>query len=217
MLVTKAVGPTAARGSVDEDQAAAAIIIPAGFTRSIIPSGEQFDTPDPAADPVKIEVYANPSRPTSAGIVKSIVDEFISRVEEDRLVGMTAITQMIASGQLVPEEAGPASEAMAVRMTSSPELDVRIALHTEAAGDESAEFNVLAYLAPGMALMFLMFTTSYAGRSLLAERNQGETDGLANNQRPGAGRQGVGDFLYRRGAIVHPDRSQHAFLPLGMG
>jgi ABC-2 type transport system permease protein len=35
------------------------------------------------------------------------------------------------------------------------------------------EFNVLAYLAPGMALMFLMFTVSNGGRTLLAERNLG--------------------------------------------
>jgi ABC-2 type transport system permease protein len=35
------------------------------------------------------------------------------------------------------------------------------------------EFDVLAYLAPGMALMFLMYTVSYGGRSILAERSQG--------------------------------------------
>lgn len=32
---------------------------------------------------------------------------------------------------------------------------------------------MLAYLAPGMALMFLMFTVSYGGRSILAEKAQG--------------------------------------------
>jgi ABC-2 type transport system permease protein len=34
-------------------------------------------------------------------------------------------------------------------------------------------FDVLAYLAPGMALMFLMFTVSNGGRTLLMERAQG--------------------------------------------
>jgi ABC-2 type transport system permease protein len=32
---------------------------------------------------------------------------------------------------------------------------------------------VLAYMAPGMALLFLMYTVSYGGRSILAERTQG--------------------------------------------
>src|SRR5574342_127373 len=84
--------PEAARGLVDDDQASAAVIIPAGFTRSIIPAEGTLSpalAPGASADsnyvqpaPVKIEVYADPSRPTGAGVVKAIVDEFISRVEE---------------------------------------------------------------------------------------------------------------------------------------
>jgi len=35
------------------------------------------------------------------------------------------------------------------------------------------DFNILAYMAPGMALFFLMFTVSNGGRSLLVERSQG--------------------------------------------
>jgi len=67
--------PEAARRSIDQDKAAAAIIIPEGFTRSIIPTQGTSNFVQP--DPVKIEVYTNPSRPTSAGVVKAIVDEFI--------------------------------------------------------------------------------------------------------------------------------------------
>ena len=73
---TSSADSEAARLLVDEDEVAAAIIIPEGFTRSIIPeAGSQ-------PSEVKIEVYANPSRPTSAGVIKAIVDEFISRVDE---------------------------------------------------------------------------------------------------------------------------------------
>lgn len=35
------------------------------------------------------------------------------------------------------------------------------------------DFDILAYLAPGMALLFLMYTVSYGGRSILAEKAQG--------------------------------------------
>jgi hypothetical protein len=58
---------------------------------------------------VKIEVYANPSRPTSSGVVKAIVDEFVSRLEEGRISGMTSIVQLMSSGLLDPQNA--ASEA----------------------------------------------------------------------------------------------------------
>src|SRR5262245_49610752 len=60
--------PEAARHQIDDDKASAAIIIPEGFTKSIIPAQvTMFSADTTQTEPVKIEVYANPSRPTSAG------------------------------------------------------------------------------------------------------------------------------------------------------
>src|SRR5512138_941188 len=88
--------PDAARRLIDEDKAAAAVIIPEGFTRSIIPAeGTRFEANAALTEPVKIEVYANPTRPTSAGVVKAIVDEFLSRLEEGRTSGMTSIVGLM--------------------------------------------------------------------------------------------------------------------------
>ena len=73
--------PEAARKLIDEDEAAAVVIIPEGFTRSIVPQQGDFNNPDAVtAEPVRIEVYTNPSRPTGAGSVKAVVDEFLSSV-----------------------------------------------------------------------------------------------------------------------------------------
>jgi ABC-2 type transport system permease protein len=96
--------PEAARRLIDEDQAAAAVIIPEGFTRSVIPvEGTTFDQSYVEPEPVRIEVYANPSRPTSAGVVKAVVDEFISRVEEGRTSGMTSLMGLASSGLIDPQ------------------------------------------------------------------------------------------------------------------
>jgi ABC-2 type transport system permease protein len=163
--------PEAARKAIDEDTAAAAIIIPAGFTRSVIPQQGAFDE-EPEA--LRIEVYANPARPTGAGIVKSIVDEFISRIEEGRISGQTSIVQMIMSGRISPQEGEQAGMEMAERLEDSPSSEtLAIKLNTDTNETEAVEFDVLAYLAPGMALMFLMFTVTYGGRSILAEKAQG--------------------------------------------
>ena len=162
----------AARRLIDEDEAAAAVIMPEGFTRSIIPAegtsfGESFVQPEP----VKIEVYTNPSRPLSAGVVKAIVDEFVSRVEEGRIAGMTSISGLIQSGLLDPQNAE--SEARALFQNGNQIENTAITLRTNREGAEAIEFDILAYMAPGMALLFLMYTVSYGGRSLLAERLQG--------------------------------------------
>jgi ABC-2 type transport system permease protein len=164
--------PEVARRLIDEDQAAAAVIIPKGFTNSIIPSeGSTFAPGFVDSETVKIEVYANPSRPTSAGVIKAIVDEFVSRVEEGRIAGMTSISGLIQAGLLDPQNAE--SEARALFQNGEQTENHVITLKTNTEGAEAVEFDILAYMAPGMALLFLMYTVSYGGRSILAERSQG--------------------------------------------
>ena len=172
MEPTASSDPEAARQAIDDNQASAAVIIPEGFTRSIIPAeGTMFDQNSVQPEPVKIEVYANPSSPTSAGVIKAIVDEFISRVEEGRTSGMTSIVQLMSNGLLNPLNAE--SEARDLFQNVDQTESSAITLKTDKEGADAVEFDLLAYFAPGMALMFLMYTVSYGGRSILAERAQG--------------------------------------------
>lgn len=158
----------AARLLVDDDKVAAAIIIPEGFTRSVIPQNEEQLTEK------KIEVYANPSRPTSAGVIKAIVDEFISRVDEGSVSGQVSIIQLLANGRITPDQAQAAGAEMTQRVNDNPpDGALAIKLNSTTADGEALKFDILAYLAPGMALMFLMYTVSYGGRSILAEKAQG--------------------------------------------
>jgi ABC-2 type transport system permease protein len=163
--------PGAARRLVDDDKAAAAVIIPKGFTSSIIPAAGSVDQNYVQPTPVKIEVYTNPTRPTSAGVIKAIVDEFISRVEEGRTAGLTSIVQLMQAGLLSPQNwQGEIRKLFEnVQQTES----TAITLKTNKEGAAAIQFDILAYMAPGMALLFLMYTVSYGGRSILAERAQG--------------------------------------------
>lgn len=174
-LVEPTIGesPEAARQMVDEDTVAAAIIIPAGFTNSIIPEQNAFNNGD-QPKVIKIEMYANPARPTSAGVIKSILDEFMSRIEESTLSGQTAIVQLLMSQRISPEQAQIASDEMNQRLANESQGEaLAIKLNSSTADGEEIKFDVLAYLAPGMALMFLMYTVSYGGRSILTEKAQG--------------------------------------------
>ena len=165
--------PEAARLLVDEDEVAAAIIIPAGFTQSVIPQNENAIS----NDEIKIEFYANPSRPTSAGIIKAIVDGFMARLDEMQLAGVTSVSQLIISGRISPEDANQVGQEMGARLQQNDAGDTNevtaITLNTSTSEGEEVEFDVLSYFAPGMALMFLMYTVSYGGSSILAEKSQG--------------------------------------------
>jgi ABC-2 type transport system permease protein len=179
--------PEAARQRIESNEASAAIIIPEGFTESIIPlssinssseesgiilpKGTAFGPDYVQPEPVLIEVYTNPSSPTSAGIVKAIVDEFISRVEEGRTRGMTSFLGLMQSGLVDPQNSE--TEARALFRNVEQTESTAITLKTNIEGSEAVEFDLLSYFAPGMALMFLMYTVSYGGRSILAERTGG--------------------------------------------
>ncbi len=160
----------AARQLIDSDEAAAVVFIPKGFTESIIPKDGQTLS----NEVISIEIYANPTRPTSAGIVQTIVEEFLSRVESGSIGGQVTMSQLITSGRVQPQDAATVSQAMSERLSSSTiEPVTAIKLKQNEVGGEAIEFDVLAYLAPGMALMFLMYTVSYGGRTIIAERIQG--------------------------------------------
>ena len=165
--------PEAARLLVDEDEVAAAIIIPAGFTQSVIPQNENA-LPN---EEIRIEFYANPSRPTSAGIIKAIVDGFMARLDEMRLASVTSVSQLIMSGRISPEDANQVGQEMGARLQQNDAGNTNeataITLNTSTSEGEEVEFDVLSYFAPGMALMFLMYTVSYGGSSILAEKSQG--------------------------------------------
>jgi len=179
--------PEAARQLIESDEASAAIIIPEGFTESIIPlssinsssdeseiisaEGTAFGPDYVEPDPVQIEVYTNPSSPTSAGIVKAVMDEFISRVEEGRTSGMTSIVGLMMSGLVDPQNAE--TEARDLFQNVEQTEGTAITLKTNIEGADAVELDLLSYFAPGIALMFLMYTVSYGGRSILAERAGG--------------------------------------------
>jgi ABC-2 type transport system permease protein len=104
-------------------------------------------------------------------VVKAIVDEFVSRIEEGRTSRMTSIVQLMASGLINPQDLE--SEAGGPFQNVGETASSVISLRKNIEGTEAVEFDLLSYFAPGMALMFLMYTVSYGGRSILAERTQG--------------------------------------------
>ena len=155
----------AARAAVDADETAAAVIIPSGFTDSI------FATTTDAV--VSIEVYTNPARPTSSGVVEAIVQGFMNQVELGRVNGIVSVTQLIQNGYIQPSEAARIGAEIGERAANAGMENALITLQGREDENVAPPFDVLAFMAPGMALMFLMFTVTNGGRSILAEQTEG--------------------------------------------
>ncbi len=159
-----------ARHLIDDEQYAAAVIIPPGFSESLVPS----DPSQPAA-PATIEIYANPARPVGSAVVNSIVQGVVDQMTAGSVAGRVAITSLVYSGRLSPEEATTNGPSLAEPIVNAVLNSQLITLEREELGSQtnSGGFDWLSYMAPSMAVLFLMFTMSNAGRSILAEKQYG--------------------------------------------
>ena len=160
---------TAARKLVDNNKTVAVVYVPAGFTDSIIP----IDGTTISTQTIQIELYGNPTTPTGVSIVKNLLEQFISRVEVGRVSGMVSVTQLLESGAIDPSQALAVGQAVGESQSDSLGNTSSIKLNNVTAAGTEVKFNMLALLAPGMALMFLMYTVSNGGRTLLVEKAAG--------------------------------------------
>jgi len=166
---TFAATPGEARQLVEADQASAAIIIPQDFSASIIPD----DSGSTSGETVQISFIANSNSPTYSGILRSILDAFLTQVEVGRIEAEITMSQIAQTGKLTPELAAQLGEALGMQLAHQSPQTPPIQLESTTATGAAVKFDLLMYFAPGMALMFLMFTVTNGGRSLLLENRTG--------------------------------------------
>ena len=168
VIPTLSTDPAAARKLVDDNKAAAVVIVPAGFTRSVIPLAG-----DVPGGVVQVLLYTNPTAPTRVGIIKTILEDFLGRVETGRVSGAVAVSELLKHELITVQQAPQVGEQIGASQANAAEQNTLIQLNSSTNSGGAIRFDILAYMAPGMALMFLMFTVSNGGRSLLAERGLG--------------------------------------------
>jgi len=122
---------------------------------------------------VKIKLYTNPNTPTSAGVIQTIVNSFLDQVQKGETLGRVAISQMITHGIIQPAQAQAVGNSINAQMILAENEDSATKIQMVNGSGAEEKVNFLSFLAPGMALMFLMFTVTNGGRTLLLERNEG--------------------------------------------
>ena len=156
--------PAEARRQVDADLTSAAVIVPANFSESLAV---------PGAGPVPILLVTNPTRSTGSGVIKAILEEFSRQVNARQVATQVTVSQLVSHGLVAPSDAAALAGQLVSQENASAVDSGSIRLETVTSGRQPVAFDILAYLAPGMALMFLMFTASNGGRTLLAEQTLG--------------------------------------------
>ncbi len=166
-------GTDQAEAAIDEGAASAAVVIPAGFSDDVA-----------SGSAARLVVVGGPGQDIDRSIAESVADGIAASAQSRRVSSATAITAV--------EEFGvPLDEAELQRLLAAPPI---IAV-TDARVENT--FNLMAFFAPGMAMIFLFFVMGAAARSLLTERREGTLDRvLAGPTAPSA------FLLGKAGAVV---------------
>jgi ABC-2 type transport system permease protein len=161
----------AARARVADGEAAAAVIIPPGFSDSFVPDMTTGSLP-PA---VAVAVVGDPGAPIGAAVVRGIVEEFTARVDTGVAGVRLGLTALATSGAVPPSELAAIGQQMGEQMSGDMTAATTIIRvnRVSAATGAGDDFNPLAYFAPAMALLFLMYAVTLGARTLLAERREG--------------------------------------------
>lgn len=161
--------PAAARAAVDKGDYAAAIIIPANFSRSITYSQEHQEV-----NPTPIEVYGDSGRTVTPGIIRSIVESITNQLLTGQIAVAATIDTMITRAQENPifgiqfVTAGADFQPnFACAFTGALN---NIKIEQQSVAGEQVEFNVLVAIGSAQAVFFALFTANGGASSILEDR-----------------------------------------------
>jgi len=191
-----------ARGRVNADDAAALVIIPENFSDRILPlsrlaaeelgvdlftmSEEDYSSlteeeltlfaqlnksaQDANQAPVVVEIYASPNWQISTAVVRGITTQALEQINMT-VAGTNAIISRLVEAQLMQGNEGFEfiGDRMALEESAAGELPIQL----EIVSPTGRSFNWLDYSAANLAVLFLMFSVTSGGRTLLAERQLG--------------------------------------------
>ena len=167
----------AARAALEENDYAAALIIPAGFTGAIEANADAGLTllTNPRRDQ-ELRVLENLIQgaafaPAGGNFALRMADRFIDEVdfvsEDDREEVRGNIHDFISG------EKGSALGGLGLEWEDMPEIEAPVAVTTEEVRATTAEWNAVLHYVPGYAVMFVLFGANAAAASVLAEREKG--------------------------------------------
>ena len=140
----------AARAAVEEGDAQAALIVPAGFESAVTAGAD-----------AELEVIGSIDAGFATDILRSLAESYVAELDGVRLAVALALPGL--------DDASPAAIAALAERAAAIEPPITVAdLDAEA-----REMSTTTYFAASMAIFFLFFTAQFGVLSLLSERRQG--------------------------------------------
>jgi len=145
----------------------AALLIPEGFSSSVMPL-ESVSLPENA---IQLQLYTDGESTYSVGIIRSVLETFIYELDSSAASVSVSLDKLLSTGLVSPEEVPLFLNKLLPKLLGS-ENGVGYQLIVNDSVVEWQDVSYLALIAPGMALMFLMFNVTGGSVSFLVERRK---------------------------------------------
>lgn len=170
-----------ARTAVENGQAAAAVIIPAGLSAALA-------SPAAAATPAEMHIYKDPSLSVGPSVVAAITESAVLSLNGARAAGAAAAglaAQLgLSDGAKIEALASDAATAFATAVQSEPLVALEARSPIVAGAETQKRPNVASQVLVGMMLFFMLFGAATPARSILDEHRQGTLPRLFTTPTP---------------------------------
>lgn len=184
--VSVAEDEAAARAAVDRQEAAAALFIPADFTRAALTPGKQ----------AQITVYEDPALTFGPGLVREVVDQFLDGFSGGQIAASALREQFAAQGH-APDSAleqqimtGYGIWLQSISSAQGLDLPVDIAPPARDAAPESTGSDQrTSFLGPvmvGMMILFVFFGAALTAQTIVTEQEEGTLARMLTTPTPAA-------------------------------
>jgi len=179
VTVTEKPSAAAARKSVDDGKAAAAVVIPADF------SGALFAT-SPTAPKTAVEVYENPTQEIGGAITESIVGQALLGFNGARAAALAASGLATANGD--GDRAGTLAQEAAAKYIQDGGAAAGVGVTQRAprlpGGESTKDVGVTGTILAGMMIFFMFFGANNVARTILDEDRAGTLPRLFTTPTP---------------------------------
>ncbi len=151
-----------ARDAVDHGDAVAAIIVPPDFSAA-------FSDKSPSRE-ITVVLYADPTHPISVSAVRDALTSILGEMTARRVAVETLVHQLAARGIARPPQSAALAQEAVRDLDALHPLRVLV---EDVHGRKATSFDWRGYMAPSMAIFFLMFAVSAAARTILSEQEAG--------------------------------------------
>ena len=158
----------AARASVDDGKAAAAVIIPADLSRAVFGTGA-------TASQTAIEVYENPTQEIGGAITESVVGQALLGFNGARAAAVAAAGLATANG--AGDSAGTLAQEAAAKYIHDGGAAAAVSVTQRApqfpGGKTTKDVGVTGTILAGMMVFFMFFGANNVARTIIDEDRAG--------------------------------------------